>query len=160
MSTKRIGIKIIRIVLITVFAAAFILDMLTILIVVTNGQDDWGYPLPNNYEISRINSNAIVLNKTVGQSYNGVIDRYIQSFCYNDRYIGIEHLRELINPEEPDELYPELDTAHPEYYLIDSEQDVIYGPYTKDEYVKQMEDLHISKMGEWIPTVPKPEGVK
>ncbi len=41
MSTKRVGIKIIRIVLITVFAAAVILDMLTLLIIFTNGQDDW-----------------------------------------------------------------------------------------------------------------------
>ncbi len=89
-----------------------------------------------------------------------VIDRYVQAFCYNDRYIGLEHLRELVDPEEPDELYPELDTSNPEYYLIDSEQDVIYGLYTKDEYMKQMKELHISEMGEWIPTVPKPEGAK
>lgn len=117
------------------------------------GLGDWGYELPGGYEIERLNSVDIVFTK------NGsfVVERYIISFCFEERYIGLQ--RYPVNgPYDADFDIREVDTSNPEFYLVDSRADIVYGPLTREEYDEHIIDFGITDMGEWIDTDSDFEG--
>ena len=122
------------------------------------GLGDWNYKLSNGYEIWRVNSQKIILVKTdddiTGET---VIDSYITSFCYNERYVGIKRIPidddvENFNFEKID-----IEKATQYYYLFDTSNEIVYGPYDSSEYEKKISSFEIEKMCDWINTVPKPE---
>jgi aspartate carbamoyltransferase catalytic subunit len=120
---------------------------------------DWTYDkLPNGYEIWRINSEDISLLKTDGDSSDLRIDRYILEFCYNDSYIGIKRLMIDENLPYQEAHIEDMDPSNFSYYLVDTVNDVVMGPYTAEEYENQIEALKIDTMCDWIKTVPMPEG--
>ena len=123
-------------------------------------RDDWSYSeLPNEYMIMRVNGGDVQFGKVENQQYVKRIDRYVIAFSYGERYIGIQQIpiespySEMINVEE-------LDQSKLEYYLIDSETDVIYGPWTLYEYNNELEECEISDMCEWISTDSRPNGAE
>ena len=122
------------------------------------GMQDWGYKLPNGYEIWHINVNDICLVKTEGEFTKKKVHRYITEFCYNESYIGLKRI--MIDESIPygDVHIEEMDKTNVSYYLVNTENDDIIGPYTSEEYEAQIESLKIEKMCEWIKTVPKPKG--
>lgn len=144
------------------YGALFIVVfIMTLILTSCPGLQDWVYDkLPNGYEIWRFNSQDIALIKRDGDSTNGVINRYILEFCYNDSYIGMKRL--MIDESIPyqDLRIEEMDQSDPVYYLVDAVNDVIMGPYTAEEYEDQIEALGIGTMCDWIKTVPMPEGAK
>ena len=124
------------------------------------GVGDWEYSLPNDYEIWRVNSQTVVFGKNEGDHFEQEIERFVISFCYNDRYIGLIRIpmddipyNELIDIET-------MDRSNSEYYLVDSKKDIIYGPYTENEYIKQCNNFGVYDMCEWIETITKPENAK
>lgn len=122
------------------------------------GTDDWGYELPNGYEISRVNSNCVVLGKN-GDVFEQMVDRYVVSFCYNQSFVGLQRipLDDIAANESID--IQSYDRSSAEYYLVDTENDTIYGPYTEEEeYTEKCVELSVGDMCEWIETTTKPEG--
>lgn len=125
------------------------------------GLSDWTYDdFPNGYAIWRVNVNSIHLVKNSAK-YSGkpIVKRYTLAFCSNDRYIGLK----CVPNSSPFDLehrfhISEADTSNPEYYLVDTTTDAVYGPYTPEEYEEQLSDLAVGVMSEWIPTVPAPDG--
>lgn len=125
------------------------------------GVNDWKYDkLPNGYEIWRINSQDIVLGKFNDISLDRVIDRYIIEFCYNDTYICVKQLAidEDIPYEDVD--VSKLDYSNPDYYIVNTSSDTVYGPYNFSGYEQQCKDLNIVKLSKWIKTVPTPKDAK
>ena len=121
------------------------------------GVGDWSYDLPNNYQILRVNSNSVVFGK-YEDLFERKLDRYIVSFCFNDCYIGLERIPlDDIPPDQQIDI-KKFDRTNSEYYLMDSANDLLYGPYSKDDYNEQCNDLGINDMCEWIETIIKPEG--
>lgn len=123
------------------------------------GMGDWAYDrLPNGYEIWRLNSSNIQVVKESGSII--ILDGYVLEFCCNDSYIGIKHIStdEMISQKQADT--KDLDTSNPEYYLIDAQNDAVYGPFTANDYQNQLEICQIQNMCDWIPTVPAPDGAK
>lgn len=109
---------------------------------------DWEYELPNNYVIFKVNSQCIVLSKYQEHSYDRVIDAFILEFCYNDVYIGLKRL-----PWDFTEHSQLLDLENYEsgtikYYIVNSENDTIYGPYTEEEFNNQCGTLEITDLCE------------
>ena len=132
--------------------------LLVLFLAACPGLSDWEYALPNGYEIIRVNSQAIVFGKIVEGSFDQLINRYILAFCFNEQYIWLQ--RYPVDPNRPweDHLYiHEVDTTNPEYYLVDTVTEDIYGPYTMEEYGQKIEDLCVTNMSEWIVTETKPE---
>lgn len=117
---------------------------------------DWEYnDLPNDYAISRVNVQNIQLNKESDGLYRKVVDKFIIAFCYNSRYIALQRVPiDNTNTEMFD--VEKIYASNPEYYLIDSETDTVYGPLTIKEYEEQIINLHIENMCEWISTDANP----
>ncbi len=136
---------------------------LVLLITVLTGcpaVEDWSYnELPNDYTIMRVNSTDVQFGKTENQQYEKKLERYVIAFSYGERYIGIQRIpieapySEVIKVEE-------LDESKVEYYLIDSETDVIYGPWTLDEYNEGLDRFGVLDMCEWISTYSRPDGAE
>lgn len=123
------------------------------------GMGDWTYDrLPNGYEIWRLNSRDIQLVKDGGSTR--ILDRYILEFCYNDSYIGIKHISSDEMLSQGQAGIANMDTSNPEYYLIDTQIDAVFGPYTADDYQNQIAILQIQDLCGWIPTVPTPDGAR
>jgi len=129
------------------------------------GSGDWIYDkLPNGYQIWRVNCEDIKVLVVNGNDLNDneiVLDRYILEFCYNNSYIGIKRLP-LSKPALDEEVVDikSMDTSNPEYYLIDAQNDTLYGPFDVDGYQDQINTLQVQGMCDWIPTVPTPAGAK
>lgn len=111
------------------------------------GLSDWIYSdLPGDYEIWKVNSTDICLNK----DGKHVVERYIIAFCYNAQYIGVQRVPVDATEEAFD--LQKLDTSCPEYYLVDSACNEVYGPYSGEEYQNKLSDLNVSDMCQWMTT--------
>lgn len=98
-----------------------------------------------------VNKEAHVLNRIIGT--------YISEFCYNERYIAVKQLEKPTDEqlENIQALYQEA----PDYYLVDTQTEAIYGPFTeKEDFERTCEEQNVGDLGEWIPTVPAPEGAE
>lgn len=122
------------------------------------GMGDWVYDrLPNGYEIWRLNSSNIQVVKGNGTT---ILDGYVLEFCYNESFIGIKHTSTDEMNSQRQAGTKNMDMLNPEYYLIDAQNDAVYGPWTADDYQKQLETRQVRDMCSWISTVPAPDGAK
>jgi hypothetical protein len=151
------------------------------------GPGDWAYELPNGYEVWRVNTQCVRIGiadydangkKTDGISHvlpnSGMPESTVVQFCYDDRYVGAqvilrEHFysyyansysnRDIPENDENGNPMPRNRSAVPiSYYIIDTEENIIYGPYTTSgEYVLELEEMGIERM-DWIETYYEPEG--
>ncbi len=127
-----------------------------------NPRGDWELPLCNGYYIFRTSSRDICVvheRDNYKDSFEDIIDSYITCFRYNSRYIAVRRLvvadRALLDDIQS------VDTEAADYYLIDAETDTIYGPFTeKEDFERTCEEQNVGDLGEWIPTVPAPEGAE
>lgn len=149
-----------------IFNKIFVIFVITVFVLVLTACpafSDWYYDeLPNDYEICHINTNTIIIQKghlNSGDVVDAAFNRYIVEFCSNDLYIGFKLLPEGVRQNEMDTT-EEVDTSNLEHYLINSQTDEVYGPYTAEEYEEQIEVLNVGVMEEWIKTVPKPDDAK
>ncbi len=128
---------------------------------------DWIYKdLPAEYEVWRCNACSIILCKSTGDyTASDVIPYYLKAFCDDGRYIGAKTLnREQGEDESHDSfsafIHETSTDADCLWYLVDSETDDIFGPYTQEEYEAQLHLFGIDNMGEWINTSPRPKGAQ
>lgn len=137
------------------------LFMLFLVIILTSCvQEDWAYSdLPNDYEIWSFNSDDVTLVKDDRNHCDRVIDAFVLEFCFNESYIGLK----CVCSKTPSQVHgmdiPKATSEDdPEYYLVDTDKDVIMGPYSEEEYRKLLDTLDNWDMSEWIGTRPRPEG--
>ena len=124
------------------------------------GSNDWKYDkLPNNYQVWQINSNDIVIGKYMGVSLDIIIETYVIEFCFNDMYIGVKQIQGKAEQTYKD-IEDETNSLTPNYYIIDTKNDIVFGPYDIAEYQQKCENLNIDDFSQWIKTVPIPEGAK
>lgn len=120
------------------------------------GMGDWVYDrLPDGHEIWRLNSSNIQVVKGNGTI---ILDGYVLEFCYNESFIGIKHISTDEGNSRRRADTKNMDTPNPDFYLIDAQNDAVYGPLTADDYQNQLETRQIQDMCGWIPTVPTPDG--
>lgn len=118
------------------------------------GMGDWAYDkLPSDYWIARLNAQDIQLVR--GTNGMTVVGRYIIAFSYNARYIGLKRVSMEDSNNGPENMET-LDTSQPEFYLIDTLSNSVYGPLTEDEYKENTSK--IDDMSEWISTDAAPPG--
>ena len=116
------------------------------------GLSDWEYnDLPGNYSIIKVNSQDIQFGKRYAGSYSMLIDRYVVKFCNDSQYVGLQRIP-INTPYDERFDIAELQDVKPEYYLIDSATDTIYGPWSENEYYDYVEQHNILKNCQWVST--------
>ena len=151
MNTRNNGIKIGK----RLLALAFVLCAVASLAACGGKDGPWTFDLPNGYQVVREESQAVVFGKS-GEEFNQMIGDRIIAFCYDDTYIGLKRVP-LGSASAQAESYDEADVK---YYLIDTVNNVQYGPYTKLEYDGQCDVLPNVDLGDWIKTAKRPKGAK
>lgn len=117
--------------------------------------EKWTYDLlPNDYAIKKTSETDVVLGKYIDGLFEvkkddkkiGVED-YIAEFSYGKNYIALK-CAEVKNNE-----------IIVKFYIIDTKNDNIYGPYYDDEtYLKVSEKIIDEELGNWIETIRIPAG--
>lgn len=105
------------------------------------GSKTWIYKLPNNYKLECKNG---VYTK-IKNNNEKILDKYIAEFQYSNNYVGLKCI--------------ENDTLAVIFYIIDTKNNDIYGPY-KDEETYNMVKMTITdseKFNEFITTTEKPK---
>lgn len=118
----------------------------------TGGAGDWMFSLPNNYSVVHINNSDIRVGKGERDT---VIGPFVISFCYNQRYVGIEQLpipEGTKDNTEIDQILEISTAAEYRYYLIDTQTNEIYGPFLPEEYYQKCNEIGVNDFCEWINT--------
>ncbi|MCD5407442.1 MAG: DUF3997 domain-containing protein [Desulfotomaculum sp.] len=111
------------------------------------GVSDYGYDLINGYEVVRWATDRIVINGPSGI----VIKSRVTKVAWNERYI-LAFQYPLISEEgdvDVDEVdaggdaYP--DKKNPNYWIINSENDIVFGPYNEEEFKDKRAEFEISE---------------
>lgn len=113
------------------------------------GNRDWRIMLSNGYEIQKLNGNEILLIKD-GWDKNTdiVISSSISAYCQGNRYLGVtcNNINSSVQTNSDDAFF----------YLIDMQNDVLFGPYTRTEYEQQCIGRNWEGLNQWISTEPRP----
>ncbi|MBO4298462.1 MAG: DUF3997 domain-containing protein, partial [Clostridia bacterium] len=97
-------------------------------------------------------SQTIVLGKkTSDYTMEKRIDAYISAFCYDERYVCVKQLESRTDSAS-------MNDGAAVFYVIDTLEDSVFGPYTDDTLATKMKELNSTLPGEWIKTVPRPQG--
>ncbi len=119
--------------------------------------NDYTIKLPNNYVVLHVNAKTIVIglkekdnsitcykdedsnNKLIG------IESFVSEFCHNDRFVGAKQV--------DIDIQSNIDESHPRFYLLDTKEQKIYGPFkSKELFDKQCTELKISNLSSWKKT--------
>ena len=133
----------------------FIIGATIIYFITSPKIEKWTYDLlPNNYAIKKTSETDVVLGKYIDGLFEvkyddkqvGVED-YIAEFKYGENYISLKCLES------------EKNGVKVKFYIVDTKNEYIYGPYEEEEtYNKVAEKIIEEELGEWIETITKPKG--
>lgn len=125
-----------------------ILIYLSLVLIFTScaGVSDWSYKLPNNYEVWGINSKEIMVKYVGDKTVNAEIPSFVKEFAYDYRYVCSRNIESI----DENNIFSE------EYYILDTEEQKLYGPYaTQTEFESALEEMKISLV-KWYRTSPDP----
>ena len=121
----------------------------------TGGAGDWGFSLPNGYSVVHVDNYSICICKGDNTGGRTIIGRYIVSFCYDQRYVGVQQIpidENIRNLETVSQIIEESNPADYQYYLIDTQADELYGPFDGEEYKTVVDDIGVYSPCQWINT--------
>ena len=133
-----------------VIPVILILLIFIVIILVTN--PNWKYKLTNDYYIRKTSNQNVELVKKIDNKFYTEdktkqvgISSYIAEFQYNDNFVGVKTLDVI---EEEAVVY---------FYLIDTKNMEIHGPYKDEEtYLAVVGVWSKEVLGDWIPTIDNP----
>ena len=123
--------------------------------IVKVNQANWIYRLPNSYRLRQVSKKEIILERPLQDAQEPVLPDCIAEFCHNDRYIclqtGIPRKKKKRAREEVSDVM-----HHAEYYIVDTEQNLTYGPFSRWNLLVECSALCVGELEDWIPTMPRP----
>lgn len=136
--------------------AFLLIGLITIYLITEPKVEKWIYKLPNNYAIKKTSDTDVVLGKYIKGSFstknNGKqigVEEYIAEFSYGENYIALKCLETNSN------------SVKVNFYIIDSKNENIYGPYENEEIYNEVKEKIIDEeLNEWIETINRPSGAK
>lgn len=140
-----------RLILIAIF---FLIGAFIIYFVTEPKIETWTYDLPNDYAIKKTSDTEVFLGKYIDNVFeveiNGKqigIEDYVAEFSYGSRYIALKCLEAT------------SESVKVKFYIIDSINEDIYGPYDNEEIYNEVKEKIIDeKLNDWIETITKPNG--
>lgn len=133
----------------------FIIGAITIYLITNPKVEKWTYDLlPNNYAIKKTSSTKVVLGKYIDGIFEVTeddkqigIEDYIAEFAYGENYIALKCLESKSG------------SVKVKFYIIDSKNSNIYGPYQDEETYNAVVDKIVDEeLNNWIETITMPEG--
>jgi len=114
----------------------------------------WVYDLPNNYKLRKTATANVTLGVEIDgdfyTKYQGKkvgIEEYIAEFQENEQFVGVK----VLEVEE--------DTTNLLFYLIDTKEREVHGPYRDEESYLAASGVWSEKgLGDWKTTTETPEG--
>ena len=119
------------------------------------GAQDWRYEMTGGYQLMRVNTCTIVLTKEDGEI---VVDGYVSAFIDTGKDIFVRGVPEAL--DDPDDR-PEMGMCL--WYWIDTEKEVIYGPYESAQALEEAADaqgVYVPAPESWTETYPAPSGAR
>ena len=138
-----------------IIIVAFIISAVFIYFITEPKQEKWSYNLlPNNYAIKKTSDTDVILGKYVDGLFEVEVDGrkigiedYVAEFSYGKNYISLKCLEST------------TDGVIVKFYIIDSQNEKIYGPYeTEETYNAVLEKIVDEELNDWIETIKKPNG--
>lgn len=125
--------------------------LIVILLIITMisascGLSDWMYPLINEYEIWRINSNEIIATYVGKERVEVGIPSFIKEFAYDERYVCTRNVESIQNN----------DIFNETYYMLDTEEKKLHGPFRTQDELKEKMDEYAITLDRWYRTSPNP----
>lgn len=133
---------------------AILMSILVCLLTACPGLQDWWLELPNNYKLSHVNVRDIeVVYGLEGESWATiVIDGHVIAYCADERYLGVQQIS-----QEDYDAFTEDKEVDISYYLLDTEEDEVWGPLSLEEYQELIVKQKLDSLGNWVPTFPPPD---
>lgn len=104
----------------------------------------WTYNLPNDYVAGKVGVDKVIIGEYVNNKLDVKKDgktiglsEYVEAFAYNDKYIYARCLTS--------ENYLTIN-----YYIIDSEEEKIYGSYELEGFLDKLKELELSDEIDWL----------
>ena len=135
----------------------FVIGAIIVYFITSPKVEKWTYDLlPNNYAIKKTSSTDVVLGKyidglfEVEQNNKQIgIEDYIVEFAYGNTYVALKCLEST------------QDSVNIKFYIIDTKNDNIYGPYKDEETYNEVAKRIIDEeLNEWIETIKMPNGAE
>lgn len=133
----------------------FVIGAIIVYFITSPKIEKWTYDsLPNGYAIKKTSEIDVVLGKYVDGLFEvekdnkkiGIED-YIAEFKYGQNYISLKCLESV------------KDGVKVKFYIVDTKNENIYGPYEEEEtYNKVAEKIIEEEQSNWIETITRPEG--
>lgn len=139
-----------RLLLITIF---FLVGAIIIYFITEPKVEKWIYNLPNNYVINKESDTKVQLGKYIDNKLIfsqddkqiGIKD-YVAEFKYSENYVSLKCL-ETTN-----------ESIIVKFYIIDTKNENIYGPYLDEETYSEVSKKIINeKLSKWIETIKMPK---
>lgn len=132
----------------------FVIGVVFVYLITMPKIEKWTYDLPNSYAIKKTSDTEVVLGKYVDGLFeievNGEkigIEDYIAEFSYSENYIALKCL------------IPENAGVLVNFYIIDSLNANVYGPYETEEIYNEVVNRIVDEeLGDWIETITMPDG--
>ena len=102
-----------------------------------------GPGLSDNYLMKGYEMGSIDGNPQIQKSRQVYVDGCIISTCYNDRYICAKQVDKVKDSLE------RVNKENPRYYILDTETESVYGPYSKEEFEEKLEEWNITDLTGW-----------
>lgn len=125
-----------------------------------SGAADWIYDdLPNGYIVSRSNGSTIDVGRaTLFRDSGSIIgtttdiDAYVSYISCIDSYLFAQ---QVPRPEDSNH----IDLSNPDYWIVDTEEEAVYGPYSETELQAACVSFGLPSASsiEWIRTTDLPK---
>lgn len=125
------------------------------------GAGDGDYTLVEGYDLVIFNSldmrlQSPMLDRSMGDSKE---TDYIKEFKYNDKYIFLKSIRSSIiedyynSASTPKKVLENIPVDQIKFYVVNIEENIIYGSFTEEEFNKYVESIDKNNMTDWNLTI-------
>ena len=109
------------------------------------GLSDYEYDVANGYIVSRNSTHQIEIIPQNGyQSENEIIPEKVIEVAWNNRYIVAKQIGlKRAYPNDPNNMYEIPDESIVNYWILDSENRVRYGPFSYEKFILKTQEFNI-----------------
>ena len=118
-----------------ILSVLLVIGLIIIFIITMPKKNNWVYEIHDNYEIVKTSDTDIYLEKDKKK----MVNEYVSEFSYGEKFIMLKTVDTDVNVK---------------FYIIDTSNDSIYGPFTDYEvFNKIKEEVVDEEVSEWIDTI-------
>lgn len=112
------------------------------------GLTEYEYDVGDKYKLITISAHQVVVipKDLTLNSYLPRIEAKVTKIAWDEKFIIAEQLGfKRKYPDNPNNTYMEPDESKMSYWILNVEESKLFGPFSKDEFVKQREGLEVPK---------------